>query len=351
MFQKIKIIFRKYFLQFLILYQLYNKKTYNENNKSVVFDIKRPSCFLRHLVNPTVFFVLNNYNVFFRFRYHFTKQLGFYYRLISNREEVRLIFKKPKFVSYYFTNDASDKQNILIKPDEFGIEEYQHDSFRVPPPMHPMVYNANTFDLVERIRTEKEIVKKYRIVFAGNLASEMYKSFNWGNELYINRVKLVSLLIEEFHDKVFIPKTYEEYINDKGALICIIDRSWFSLNTEDYFRFYQSGYFSFCPPGIRQPFCHNLIESMYTGCIPILQYGKLMSPELINNFNSVSYNNADSFLRGIYSVLKMEKRLIDSMSDNVTKYYDNNLSPEAVVNNLENSILNGCKTIYMPAGN
>jgi len=76
-----------------------------------------------------------------------------------------------------------------------------------------------------------------------------------------------------------------------------------------------------------------------------------MSPELINNFNSVSYNNADSFLRGIYSVLKMEKRLIDSMSDNVTKYYDNNLSPEAVVNNLENSILNGCKTIYMPAGN
>lgn len=350
MFRKIITVFRIYYQRVSILYQLYNKKTFTGNSKSVVFDIKKPSYFLRHLVNPTAFFVLCNYNVFFRFRYHFTKQLGYYYKLISNRKEVGLIFKEPKFVSYYFTNDSSDKKNILIKPDEFGIEVYHPNSFRVPPPMHPMVYKVGTFDLIERMRHEKKI-KKYRIVFAGNLASDMYNSFNWGGELYINRAKLVKLLKDEFKDKVFTPKTYDEYINYPGAPLCIIDRSWVSLNTEDFFKLYQSGYFAFCPPGIRQPFCHNLIESMHVSCIPILQYGHLLAPELINNQNSISYKSEIEFLEKIQTVLSLNESHIYSMSNNVTKYYDDYLHPTAVVRNLENSIQNGCKIVYLPAGN
>jgi hypothetical protein len=348
--QKIITLIKILFQRFQILCQLFKLKSYGDDVKFVVFDIKKPSYFYRHLVNPTVFFIMNNYNVCFRFRYHFTKQLGKYYKLVSKKRQVKLIFSRPKHVTYYFTNDPQNTHTVLIKPDKFGLEEYESESFRVPPPMHPNVYQKDTFEHVERIRKEKNIPKKYRIVFAGNLNKNLYKDFQWGQELYENRVKLINLLQEEFKDKVFMPRTYQEYKQNNQAQICIIDRSNFSLNLKEYFSFFQSGYFSFCPPGMVQPFCHNLVESMHNDCIPILQYNHLLSPVLKDNKECISYDSQEKLIKKINLALEMEEEYINTMTQNVTNYYNANLHPNAVIKNIENTVQKGSNILYLPAG-
>lgn len=337
--------------RFKILQKFFGKKKNKKNKSIVVFDIKAPNIFSRHLVNPTLFFLKKNYSVVFRLRYNLINQIGYYYNLINRNPNVRIAFKRPHKPKYVLTNKRASSCQIELKPDMFGLENYEQNSHRIPPPMHPLTYEESTYDqLLELNNSLKNNRRNYKIVFAGNLIEDGYKSFEWGNEFYINRVELKKEINKNFSDEVFIPKSYKQYQTGSKKKICIVDRKYFSLKLMDYFTLLSDGDFAFCPPGIRQPFCHNLIEAMFCGSIPILQYGHLMPVSVLHTKNSISYSSTDSLMSSIENVLTMDEPKIDEMRDSVTESYVKYLKPESVVTNFEREADAGLKTLYIPAG-
>ena len=54
----------------------------------------------------------------------------------------------------------------------------------------------------------------------------------------------------------------------------------------------KADFFLACP-GVLMPLCHNVIESLVAGAIPILQYGSYLSPRLEDGINCLAFRDAD----------------------------------------------------------
>ena len=117
-----------------------------------------------------------------------------------------------------------------------------------------------------------------------------------------------------------------------------------------YFKFLSHGNFSFCPPGIRQPFCHNLVESMFMGAIPVLKYSHLLHPKLQDGVNCLTYKDKTTLTRTIDKAISMSEAQVMEMKMNVYNYYNEHLEPKAIVKNFEDAIDNNIDTVYISAG-
>lgn len=101
-------------------------------------------------------------------------------------------------------------------------------------------------------------------------------------------------------------------------------------------------------PGILIPQSHNLIEAMSVGCIPVIHknYADLFKPVLIHMVNAVIYNSLSELNHSLLELFKLDETIINSMRDRVYIYYKNYLSPESIVDKIEN---NDFSKIYIQA--
>jgi len=65
-----------------------------------------------------------------------------------------------------------------------------------------------------------------------------------------------------------------------------------------------SDFFLACP-GAEMPMCHNVIESLAAGCVPILEYPQYLHPSLTNEENCLSFSGPDDLLAVIEQALSM----------------------------------------------
>ena len=79
------------------------------------------------------------------------------------------------------------------------------------------------------------------------------------------------------------------------------------------------------------PLCHNIIEAMSVGAIPILQHPELFYPKLEHGVNCIFFEDEKDLIFQIKEVLIMDSSIINNMIENVIEYYKTNLTPKAVV--------------------
>jgi len=74
------------------------------------------------------------------------------------------------------------------------------------------------------------------------------------------------------------------------------------------------------------PLCHNLIEALAMGAIPILQYPQYMTPPLTDNVNCLRYQDAEDLIKVINTALQLSLADKRKLSDNAKNYYLNSAS-------------------------
>ena len=92
--------------------------------------------------------------------------------------------------------------------------------------------------------------------------------------------------------------------------------------------------FYLCAPGQRMPLCHNAIESMAVGTIPVISYPDWFSPSLRHLENCVAFDGPQDLLSKLEFVFAMAPDRIDEMRRNVIQYYESSLSPESAMKRL-----------------
>ncbi len=75
-------------------------------------------------------------------------------------------------------------------------------------------------------------------------------------------------------------------------------------------------------PGVGMPLCHNLIEALAAGCIPILQYANYLPDPLTDRENCMAFHNAASLRKTLDEILNLSPARISELRANVRHYYD-----------------------------
>jgi hypothetical protein len=96
-----------------------------------------------------------------------------------------------------------------------------------------------------------------------------------------------------------------------------------------------SAEFFLCPPGIVMPMCHNVIESMAVGTIPLINYPEWFHPNLEHLTNCIVFDGKDDLVEKMHLALSMPARQVEAMRANVIDYYESHLRPDSVVRAIE----------------
>jgi hypothetical protein len=98
-------------------------------------------------------------------------------------------------------------------------------------------------------------------------------------------------------------------------------KSWLELLASS--RFYIT------PSGVVMPMCHNIIEAMSVGTVPVTQYPNLFWPPLTHLRNCITFTDEHDLTNKIDFLLSMNSDQFSQMRDEVLAYYDNFLCPGA----------------------
>jgi hypothetical protein len=98
----------------------------------------------------------------------------------------------------------------------------------------------------------------------------------------------------------------------------------------------KADFFLACP-GVLMPLCHNVIEAMAAGCVPILQYNEYLSPPLQNGINCLAFHDEHSLELILNSIFSMGQDQIQQLRAGVRAYHEENLAPGRFANQLFSS--------------
>ena len=283
----------------------------------------------RYLYTFVKFFILCGYTVFIPFDLQFLKKLGINKgeSLFSSwilKEEIKIGKPKGEFISIQadrLSNDYFSRGN-------------GNGSYHVPMSEFPVFY-SQSIDLPPKKSIEQ---RKNSIFMAGNLDARYYDKNSYSAFFPIpSRYRTVQYLksISELYQYIGTNRELEEFIFSKlDRRIIIIDTvKDFRIPIEKLkgvlvnFRFYLA------LPGVSMPQCHNVVEAMSVGCIPLIHehYAITFSPPLRHGETALTYKDLEDLSNLTSIALNLPAHQLKEMSNNVLLYYSRFLSPESVV--------------------
>ena len=104
-----------------------------------------------------------------------------------------------------------------------------------------------------------------------------------------------------------------------GSSYRIPQEKWFSTLSK-------SDFFLACPGGA-MPLCHNVVEAMAVGAIPILEYPEYLEPPLKHGVNCLVFSGPQELLRIMRRAFQMKPAQIIAMRKAARDYYRRHLAP------------------------
>jgi hypothetical protein len=203
-----------------------------------------------------------------------------------------------------------------------------------PYAMHPLQAALATTEHLDRLRRRERVL---RILFAGDSKGYVRNRIRYPHPklprhevLQALRRDLTSELIEVTTAGDLRRLSASGYVN-----AFVLSDSGSGIAAEDWLPTLADADFFLCPPGMVMPMCHNVIEAMAVGTIPLISYPEWMRPRLRHLHNCIEFSDRDDLLRKVRLVLSLPPREIAELRRNVIEYYEDHLRPTRLVDMLE----------------
>jgi hypothetical protein len=252
---------------------------------------------------------------------------------------MRIISQCPKASksTMLFTNVAAHFSEIgwrkVIDVDcDISSERHSEYDLAMPYFIHPEQYKYNGRHRLAEIRNRP---RQLRIFFSGNIAQEYYSNRLPGNKL--TRTEIVQALRTMPGVECPLDERHFQEIFSRGERNgCVIhDRLVFGISDEHWLETIARSDFFLCLPGSRMPMCHNVIEAMSVGAIPILNYGEWFDPPLKHGETCIEFSTLQELRDRIAEILNLDSIAVQAIREKVVKYYEDNLSPRGFRKKLE----------------
>ena len=219
----------------------------------------------------------------------------------------------------------------LLKLEWISAGPVPEAAVAMPYFMHPLMYQE------PYVRPDAERDTRRRIFFGGNTTPKDYQrkvlATRYGK---INRVAVLDHLINQLEATEITLVTDEKQLQETfpNPRLVIVRTENHPIAEEAWLKVLsQSDFFLACP-GAHMPMCHNVIEAMRVGTIPLLQYPEYFHPPLEPDVHCLVYRDKETLVQQVRSALQMPLVKIYEMKKNVTDYYEQYLHPPAWVDRL-----------------
>lgn len=283
----------------------------------------------RYLYNFLKFFILCGYIVYIPFNLKLLKKLK-----ISKGEslfsswilEEKIKIGRPK--SPYETITAERLSN------DYFSRNYAEGNYHVPMSEFPAFYFENIDLPIEM----KETKRKNSIFMAGNLDAQHYDKITFSPFFSLpSRYRTIQHI--KTNSQLYYPigteGQLEEFISSElDKKIIIIDTvSEFHIPIKKLKDFLVNFRFYLALPGVSMPQCHNVVEAMSVGCIPIIHeiYATTFHPPLKHRETALIYRDLENLTEVTSQALNLSAEHLKEMRENVFRYYSRYLSPQSIV--------------------
>jgi hypothetical protein len=206
----------------------------------------------------------------------------------------------------------------------------------MPFPMHP-VHSGTTAHDLERLRTRE---RQLRIFFSGDTNGYGREWVHYP-KTKMPRLPIVNCIKERLSDSLVVVHDISvlDGFKRKGySRKCVITASSEVRTADaDWLATLAQADFFLSPPGIVMPMCHNIIEAMAVGTIPITNYPEWLDPHLENMKNCIVFDDCDDLIAKLRQALAMEPHEIVRMRANVIDYHDRHLRPQTFADRVQGS--------------
>ena len=229
------------------------------------------------------------------------------------------------------------KQKIQVKFNIFSSYKlfslFKNEPLLFPYPMHPWNYGPN---LDEDLKQARSMEKKFRIFFSGDTKGYKRNRITYPNRK-MTRIEIIETIQREWKSKL-VPISSEEQLAAalNGSYIhgcVIVDLEKVFVN--DWLTNLGKADFFVCPPGYVMPMCHNSVEAMAVGAIPIINYPEWFNPTLEHMNNCIAFGDETDLVDKIRLALAMDKNTIQKIRRNTIEYYEEVLKPARFVEEVE----------------
>ena len=225
---------------------------------------------------------------------------------------------------------GSTTKVIRVVYDHSRPPSDSRNSFSLPFFVHPLVHES---EQVLRLQQATGFTKArpMRILFAGNAKAPKYDAPVLAEKYHVlSRVKALATA-EEALDSNLVrrPGALEQLVppKEQSKSLTIATTQDLVIPNDQWLETLALADFYFACPGVEMPLCHNLIESLAAGAIPILEYPQYMDPPLTDGTNCLVYNDEISLAAILQQALTMSKNDVQAMRLAAQEYYKTYLQP------------------------
>lgn len=337
------------------------------NTKTIVFTLEDKRLYHssydggRYAFGILQMFNDGGYNVYLHKKVGFLTyvRLGVYGRLIYSLNNVKIVPDLPKnseHIVYAF--DVIDR-DVLSHPWKHliyvNIEKSPFcnlgECISMPYSLHPLVHKFTTFKKIDELRQRRRHLRMFFIGSTQYYYMNNIKIARYGLSTRAEDLKALS----EVNERIKVLKTLfdlkailhsGDYFNE--VVIFKTDGNKNRIKWHEWLNFLSCSDFFLCFVGSDYPMCHNAIESMAVGTIPIISYPDWFTPPLQHRKNAIIYSDKDDLARKIHEVFAMNPDEIAAMRQNVIQYYDENLNPAAFIKRFESQVKRINTLILLP---
>ena len=224
-------------------------------------------------------------------------------------------------------------KKVQVRFDIFGGFWFS-DPIIMPFPMHPLQANTSP----ERLQKYRSRQRTLRLFFSGDT---LHYTREWVRypKPKMPRLPIINAIMEDMSEDVLLvsdPANVANLSSDGYVNKCVlVGSSDNRIAPEGWLDAIAAADFFLSPPGIVMPMCHNIIEAMAVGTIPVTNYPEWLDPNLRHMENCIVFDDRADLKSKLKLVLELDDATIARLRANVIDYYQTHLRPEAFVRRVE----------------
>lgn len=234
---------------------------------------------------------------------------------------------------------ARNWKKILVLNTDISVDRKDHEgALMMPYPMHPIIYKRKQHEMLGRFRENE---RRVTILFSGNYGEGYVHSILPDQFGKISRSEIMALLLaSEVPHIVNRREEIDSFLSRGGYrnVFMLVNTKNVYIDQKNWLDALSKSHFFLAPPGDIRPMCHNIIEAMAVGAIPITSYPEWFHPPLMHRKNCLVFTDKADIFQKIEMAMQMDGREIGEMRRQVIHYYDHYLSPESFVNGVQSAL-------------
>jgi len=228
------------------------------------------------------------------------------------------------------------RRRIRLRYDVAALKSSLSNWFVAPYTMHPLRYFDGDEDRLPQLRQTKRSV---RILFAGNVDPAVYAAEEIGSICrqlgILNRLELYEALVAAMGSESVSPGIDQlEATLVQGARSVLARADRCLIPGESWLRVLAHADFFVCAPGALMPMCHNAVEAMAVGTIPIVAYPQFFQPALQDGITCLSPRPGEDVAALLGRAEAISPSEIQKMRDHVCHYYESVLTARSFIDRL-----------------